>query len=219
MGVGEDASRLSAALEAVQDTLHNEAAHRLFAKPVDHVGLNLTDYLEIIGHQPMDLGTISQRLKEGKRSNFRRSSQYSSAAAVLADVEQAFANCLRYNNGPGADNKHIRSEAAEARQAFLVAWQRAKLQGPDPRVPESKPKARSRPEKSQPTPKTPASQRACSAAATPVTVPRVPQVRVLPPELPPLDPASCLPEGAIAEHTHLSFPPGRLLGSHKSTET
>lgn len=206
MGVGEEAARLSAALEAVQDTLHNEAAHRLFAKPVDYRGLNLTDYLDTIGHQPMDLGTISQRLKEGKRSNFRRSSHYSSAAEVLSDAELVFANCLRYNSGPGVDNKQIRSETDDARQDFLVAWQRAKLQGPDPKVPDSKSKTRSRPEKSHSLPKTPAAQRATSPVATPVAVPRVPQVKVLPPELPPLDPASCVPEGAVAEH--LSFPPG-----------
>jgi hypothetical protein len=205
MGIGEEAKLLNAALHAVQETLHNEAAHRLFGKPVDHQALQLTDYLDVIGNQPVDLGTIAQRLKDGKRSNFRRS-HYSTAAEVLADAELVFTNCLKYNSGPGADNKRIRSETADARNAFLVAWQQAKLQ--DARVFYSAPKTKKRSENLQRPLKPPAAQReSISLSAAPVSA-RTTHGKVLPPELPPLDPASCVPESALS--SDLSITAGLL---------
>ncbi|KAI8097530.1 Bromodomain-containing protein [Halteromyces radiatus] len=59
-----------------------------FLQPVDVVAFNIPDYLDII-KQPMDLGTISQKLN---------THQYESVDAFLADVRLVFDNCFLYNN-------------------------------------------------------------------------------------------------------------------------
>jgi hypothetical protein len=59
-----------------------------FLKPVDVVAFNIPDYLDIV-KQPMDLGTISQKLE---------AHHYSSVDAFLADIQLIFYNCYLYNN-------------------------------------------------------------------------------------------------------------------------
>lgn len=59
-----------------------------FHKPVDIKLLNLPDYYDII-KQPMDLGTIKERLE----TNF-----YYSATECIQDFNQMFTNCYIYNN-------------------------------------------------------------------------------------------------------------------------
>ncbi|KAK8248299.1 hypothetical protein HDK77DRAFT_224690 [Phyllosticta capitalensis] len=58
-----------------------------FLTPVDPIALNIPQYLKII-KKPMDLGTISTRLKTG---------EYSGAKEVKADIELMFANCFKFN--------------------------------------------------------------------------------------------------------------------------
>jgi bromodomain-containing factor 1 len=58
-----------------------------FLVPVDAVALNIPDYYKIIKN-PMDLGTIDQKMKDG---------QYSNADEFYADVKQIFKNCYKYN--------------------------------------------------------------------------------------------------------------------------
>ncbi|CAO3588136.1 unnamed protein product [Absidia cylindrospora] len=59
-----------------------------FLQPVDVVAFNIPDYLQIV-KQPMDLGTVSQKLN---------SHQYETVDAFLADIQLIFYNCYLYNN-------------------------------------------------------------------------------------------------------------------------
>lgn len=59
-----------------------------FLKPVDVVAFNIPDYLDIV-KQPMDLGTVSQKLE---------AHHYTSVDAFLADIQLIFHNCYLYNN-------------------------------------------------------------------------------------------------------------------------
>lgn len=61
-----------------------------FLKPVDTVGLNIPDYLEIV-KKPMDLGTIKKNLVSKK---------YENTDEYLEDIYQIFDNCRRYNTDP-----------------------------------------------------------------------------------------------------------------------
>jgi len=63
-----------------------------FLEPVDVVKLNLPDYHMII-KQPMDFGTVRQKLEAGK---------YRNPGEFAADVRLIFSNCFRYN-GPTSD--------------------------------------------------------------------------------------------------------------------
>lgn len=59
-----------------------------FYHPVDVKALNLHDYYDII-KQPMDLGTIKNKMEER---------QYKNAHEFAADVRIMFTNCYRYNS-------------------------------------------------------------------------------------------------------------------------
>ncbi|CBY19338.1 unnamed protein product [Oikopleura dioica] len=59
----------------------------LFYEPVDYKKLKLPDYPKIITH-PMDMGTVRQKLVDGK---------YSDPMEVQKDMELMFHNCYRYN--------------------------------------------------------------------------------------------------------------------------
>lgn len=58
----------------------------LFRDPVDPIENGIPDYLEKI-KKPMDLGTIRDKMNEGK---------YESAEQFVADVRQIFTNCYTY---------------------------------------------------------------------------------------------------------------------------
>ncbi|KAH0170378.1 Bromodomain-containing protein, partial [Aureobasidium melanogenum] len=58
-----------------------------FRAPVDPVALNVPQYFSIIKH-PMDVSTITQRLKGG---------QYASAEEFRNDFELMFSNCFKFN--------------------------------------------------------------------------------------------------------------------------
>lgn len=59
----------------------------MFYEPVDYKKLKLPDYPKIITH-PMDMGTVRQKLVDGK---------YSDPMEVQKDMELMFHNCYRYN--------------------------------------------------------------------------------------------------------------------------
>lgn len=52
---------LGKAKKAIQATMRHKHAKAFFNEPVDFEDLGLTDYVEVV-KQPMDLGTILQRL-------------------------------------------------------------------------------------------------------------------------------------------------------------
>ena len=54
---------LTKAKKAIQGTMRHKAAKVLFNQPVDPEALGLTDYFDIV-KQPMDLGTILERLND-----------------------------------------------------------------------------------------------------------------------------------------------------------
>jgi hypothetical protein len=59
-----------------------------FLEPVDHVGLGLTDYMQVIS-QPMDLSTAAKKLERG---------QYMSPEDFSHDVRLVFQNAIAYNS-------------------------------------------------------------------------------------------------------------------------
>lgn len=61
---------------------------------VDAKALGLDDYHDVI-RQPMDLGTIKERLTESPPA-------YHNAAEVLKDVQQVWSNCRTYNDDDDA---------------------------------------------------------------------------------------------------------------------
>lgn len=65
-----------------------------FYKPVDPVALNIPHYHKVI-KKPMDLGTVSSKLKSG---------QYENAKEFESDVRLMFQNCYRFN--PSTDPVH-----------------------------------------------------------------------------------------------------------------
>eukprot|EP01134_Creolimax_fragrantissima_P005886 CFRG5886T1 len=58
-----------------------------FTEAVDYVKLDIPDYPKIVRH-PMDLGTVSKRLKD---------KYYGSARECINDIHQTFKNCRLYN--------------------------------------------------------------------------------------------------------------------------
>lgn len=66
---------------------NNLGVSYLFYEPVDYKKLQLPDYPKIITH-PMDMGTVRQKLVDGK---------YSDPMEVQKDMELMFHNCYRYN--------------------------------------------------------------------------------------------------------------------------
>jgi len=63
-----------------------------FLEPVDWQLYGLNDYPEVIQH-PMDLGTIQNKLEDGK---------YKDASAFASDVRLVWDNCMKYNR-PDSD--------------------------------------------------------------------------------------------------------------------
>ncbi|OQU98218.1 Bromodomain-containing protein [Cladophialophora immunda] len=76
-------------MKKVISNLKKSNASGPFRLPVDYVTLNIPNYPEII-KQPMDLGTIDQRLKRN---------EYTSVATFVADFELIVTNCFTFN-GP-----------------------------------------------------------------------------------------------------------------------
>ena len=71
----------------VQRLMQHPRNVNVFNVPVDHVGLQLLDYLKRIP-TPMDLGTVKSRVLRG---------EYSSVESCAADIALVFENALSYN--------------------------------------------------------------------------------------------------------------------------
>jgi hypothetical protein len=77
-----------------------------FLEPVDHVAMQLPDYLDVI-QNPMDLGTVMSKLRE----NF-----YSQPPALLSDILRTFHNAIEYN--PACEPAH---KMAVAMKAYFIS--------------------------------------------------------------------------------------------------
>jgi hypothetical protein len=101
-----------------------------FSKPVDVIGLNIPDYLEII-QKPMDLGTIKKKLM-GK--------EYLTQDEFLEDVYLIFENCRKYNTDP---RNPVRMLCEDLQTQFEIQWNmyqdRKKFDGEKPKVEEKIP--------------------------------------------------------------------------------
>ncbi|XP_076896557.1 transcription factor GTE8-like [Bidens hawaiensis] len=80
----------------------------VFNKPVDVVALKIPDYFNVIKN-PMDLGTIKEKLSSGK---------YSSPLEFLADVRLTFSNAMTYN--PPGNDVHIMADVLS--KFFELRW-------------------------------------------------------------------------------------------------
>ncbi|KAG8752419.1 hypothetical protein FRC14_007048 [Serendipita sp. 396] len=82
--------------ERVLNTVTKLPAALPFLQPVDPIVSKAPDYFDVI-KRPMDLGTISKRLKHRKGS--KQGQIYSTLQEFVDDVNLVFDNCFRYN-GP-----------------------------------------------------------------------------------------------------------------------
>ena len=83
---------------------------QIFHNPVDPHRLGIPDYFDVI-KEPMDFGTIKQRLIHGK---------YFRMQEVIRDIEKCFENCLTYN---GED-----SPAGQSCMKVMREYKKLKLQ-------------------------------------------------------------------------------------------
>ena len=74
-------------IEKVFTSMKNDPQAYDFLAPVDYEALNLLDYPTIIKH-PMDLGTVEQKVKEGKYPTFQE---------FFSDIDLIWTNCRTYN--------------------------------------------------------------------------------------------------------------------------
>jgi len=94
-------------MKELQKKVHEPYSYPFLA-PVDAVALQIPDYYKII-KQPMDLGTIDQKLKE---------QQYTTADEFYADVKLVFKNCYKYN---GMDSP-VAKLAQQLERVFDKKW-------------------------------------------------------------------------------------------------
>lgn len=80
----------------------------VFNKPVDVVALKIPDYFNVIKN-PMDLGTIKEKLSSGK---------YSTPLEFLADVRLTFSNAMTYN--PPGNDVHVMADVLS--KFFELRW-------------------------------------------------------------------------------------------------
>ena len=91
-------------MKKVISNLKKSNASANFRLPVDHVALKIPNYPQVI-KQPMDLGTIDQRLKRN---------EYSSISVFVADFNLIVNNCLTFN-GP---EHGVSQQAKKMKQSF-----------------------------------------------------------------------------------------------------
>ncbi|KAM3415353.1 hypothetical protein BST61_g8882 [Cercospora zeina] len=80
----------------------------VFLAPVDPVALNIPHYRQIVKH-PMDLGTMTQKLKNG---------QYSRASEVKKDFDLMISNCLAFN----PNGNPVRDMGIQLQREFDALW-------------------------------------------------------------------------------------------------
>jgi bromodomain-containing factor 1 len=95
------------ALEQIRSPRYAQLNH-VFLMPVDPVALNIPHYRNII-KKPMDLGTMTQKLKQG---------QYGKAAELKADFDLMIDNCIHFNP-PG---NPVRDLGIQLKREFDRIW-------------------------------------------------------------------------------------------------
>ena len=95
------------ALDLIRGPKYARVNH-VFLLPVDPVALNIPHYRQII-KQPMDLGTMTQKLKQG---------QYGKASEVRKDFDLMIENCLLFN----PVGNPVRDLGIELKREFDQIW-------------------------------------------------------------------------------------------------
>lgn len=94
-------------LDQIRSPRYAQVNH-VFLMPVDPVALNIPHYRQII-KKPMDLGTMTQKLKQG---------QYGKASELKADFDLMIENCLHFNP-PG---NPVRDLGIQLKREFDHLW-------------------------------------------------------------------------------------------------
>ena len=94
-------------LDQIRSPRYAQMNH-VFLMPVDPVALNIPHYRQII-KKPMDLGTMTQKLKQG---------QYGKAAELKADFDLMIENCIAFNP-PG---NPVRDLGIQLKREFEILW-------------------------------------------------------------------------------------------------
>lgn len=94
-------------LDQIRSPRYAQVNH-VFLMPVDPVALNIPHYRQII-KKPMDLGTMTQKLKQG---------QYGKAAELKGDFDLMIENCLHFNP-PG---NPVRDLGIQLKREFDHLW-------------------------------------------------------------------------------------------------
>ncbi|KAK9821217.1 hypothetical protein WJX81_001314 [Elliptochloris bilobata] len=124
MAGGADEAGLAGACDVICAVMRHKHAKMLFNQPVD--ASQFPDYRTVI-KQPMDLGTILARLREGEASGWQRG-PYSTPDDVLSDVSLVWTNCNEFNCTPAdAPTRYL---CAEVKSAFDAKWKAAGLVAP-----------------------------------------------------------------------------------------
>lgn len=116
---------LSKAKKVVAKTMKLKLAKILFNQPVDPEALGIPNYLDVV-KQPMDLGTIFDKLVESEQQDWQQCT-YQSAEQVLRDVSLVWSNCVMFNNREV--DKPTRDAALEVKDIFEAKWKEAGLAG------------------------------------------------------------------------------------------
>jgi bromodomain-containing factor 1 len=95
------------ALDLIRGPKYARVNH-VFLLPVDPVALNIPHYRQIV-KQPMDLGTMTQKLKQG---------QYGKASEVRKDFDLMIENCLLFN----PVGNPVRDLGIELKREFDQIW-------------------------------------------------------------------------------------------------
>ena len=102
-----------------------------FNAPVDHVGLGLTTYPEIV-KKPMDLGTVRKNVERshvGDAGSDPSYAPYTNCEQLNADVMLTFANAKLYN--PAPTDVHVMATALE--QFWAPRWEALRARSSDVR--------------------------------------------------------------------------------------
>lgn len=116
---------LSKAKKVVGSTMKLKLAKVLFNEAVDPEALGIPNYFEVV-KEPMDLGTIFDKLVVGEQQNWQDCS-YQSAGEVFRDVSLVWSNCVLFNNREV--DKPTRDAALDVKDVFEAKWQEAGLVG------------------------------------------------------------------------------------------
>ena len=123
-----NANDLGKAKRAVAATMKLKMSKLLFNQPVDPEALGLPNYFDVV-KQPMDLGTIFDKLSSAERQDWQES-EYESAAEVFRDVSQVWQNCVLYNSRDV--DKPTRDVALDVKAAFELNWKEVGLEKASP---------------------------------------------------------------------------------------